>query len=125
MCQRIIKYLQGLSAGYVSPPAESSAQFPNFVRELCASVVFPTKPGHPPSCMTLADGLQRRRYTRERSPKGDTETESSRHAETPSQSVERRRVAEGHQCGRLHQLFLIDPRRSIHPGAEWFDEAAT
>jgi len=44
---------------------------------------------------------------------------------TPSTSAKERRVVQGRQRGRLYPVSLIDPRRSIHPGSEWFSEDRT
>jgi hypothetical protein len=37
----------------------------------------------------------------------------------------RNQPVQEHQRGGLYPLSLIDPRRSIHPGSEWFNESGT
>jgi hypothetical protein len=91
------------------------------------TVAFLTTPGHPPTCMTLAGAMG---CSVDAAPARDLMKEVRRqerscHQGAPSRSSKKRRVVEGHQCGRLHPVPVIDSRRLIRSGSEWIDEGGT
>ena len=91
------------------------------------TVAFLTTPGHPPTCMTLAGAMG---CSVDAKPARDLMTEIRKQNEVAM----RERLLQARKSGELskdinvdglYPVSLIDPRRSIHPGSEWFNEGGT